>query len=125
MGLYNVALGRNGDSLAGGEEKDIFRKMTAAGMHFWYLPDAILYHSIPVYKLQKTFFDRLTHSIGASERLRTKALGPKAYCRRLVAEGVKWGGTLVLSLFYLLTLRPSCGAKLIRFRWNVTRGLVK
>ena len=125
VGLYNVALGRNGDSLAGGEEKDIFRKMTAAGMTFWYLPDAILYHSIPPYKLQRPYFDRLTLSIGASERLRTKALGPKAYLRRLLAEGVKWGGTLVLALYYLLTLRPACGAKLIRFRRNVTRGLVK
>lgn len=125
IGLYNVSLGRNGDSLAGGEEKDIFSKMTAAGMTFWYLPDAILYHSIPPYKLEKPYFDRLTHSIGASERVRTKTHGAGAYRRRLLAEAKKWGGTLVLWLYYLLTLRPSCGAKLIRFRRNVTRGLVK
>ena len=125
IGLYNVSLGRNGDSLAGGEEKDIFSKMTAAGMTFWYLPDAILYHSIPPYKVEKPYFDRLTHSIGASERVRTKTHGAGAYRRRLLAEAKKWGGTLVLWLYYLLTLRPSCGAKLIRFRRNVTRGLVK
>ena len=52
VGLYNVQLGRNGDSLTGGEEKDIFDKMKREGMQFVYLPGAILYHSIPGYKLE-------------------------------------------------------------------------
>jgi len=124
VGLYNVSLGRNGDSLAGGEEKDIFRKMTAAGMTFWYLPDAVLYHSIPPYKLQEPYFDRLTRSIGDSERLRTLAIGPSAYRRRLLSEGVKWCGTLVLAVSCLLTLRPAAARKLVRFRLRVTQGLL-
>lgn len=47
VGLFNVDLGRKGDSLVGAEEKDIFDKMTTSGMRFYYLPTAILYHLIP------------------------------------------------------------------------------
>ncbi len=123
VGLYNVELGRNGDSLAGGEEKDIFNKMTVAGMSFKYIPDAILYHSIPHYKLEPEYFNRLTYSIGSSERARTLAVSKKTYLVRMAKELVKWGGTLVLSVLYLFKGKPACGAKLIRFRRNVTRGL--
>ncbi|MBO4499072.1 MAG: glycosyltransferase [Bacteroidaceae bacterium] len=124
VGPYNVELGRNGGNLAGGEEKDIFDKMKTAGMSFRYLPDAILYHSIPKYKLEPDYFNRLTCGIGESERLRTKKISQASYIKRLAKEAVKWGGTLVLWVYYLLTLRPSCGNMLVRFRWNVTRNLL-
>ena len=51
VGLFNVELGRKGNSLIGAEEKDLFDKMTTNGMHFFYLPNAILYHIIPPHKL--------------------------------------------------------------------------
>lgn len=124
VGLYNTELGRNGDSLAGGEEKDIFNKMKKEGMKFAYLPGAILYHSIPAYKLEPDYFNRLTVSIGQSERARTKRLGGRAYNKRLLSEANKWIATIALWCFYLVTLRPQCGKMLVRFRSNVTRGLV-
>lgn len=124
VGLYNTALGRNGESLVGGEEKDIFSKMKNAGMKFRYLPDAVLFHSIPEYKLQKGYFDRLTCGIGESERKRTLGISRRSYYARVFKECVKWGGTLVLWLAFLLKGRPSCGNKLVTFRWNVTRNLL-
>lgn len=123
VGLYNVQLGRNGDSLTGGEEKDIFDKMKREGMQFVYLPDAILYHSIPAYKLEPDYFNRLTAGIGRSERARTLKTGQSSYRKRLLSELKKWCATLVLWCFYLVTFRPQCGNMLIRFRRNVTRGL--
>ena len=123
VGLYNVELGRNGDSLAGGEEKDIFSKMKRENMKFIYLPDAILYHSIPAYKLEPDYFNRLTVSIGESERARTLRIGRKAYRKRLLSECKKWCATLILWLYYLITFRVGRGNMLIRFRSNVTRGL--
>lgn len=123
VGLYNVELGRNGDSLAGGEEKDIFAKMKRENMKFVYLPDAILYHSIPAYKLEPDYFNRLTVSIGESERARTLRIGRKAYRKRLLSECKKWCATLTLWLYYLVTFRVGRGNMLIRFRSNVTKGL--
>ena len=124
VGLYNVELGRNGDSLGGGEEKDIFDKMKREGMQFVYLPQAILYHSIPGYKLEADYFNRLTTGIGQSERARTLRIGKSSYRKRLLSELKKWCATIVLWCFYLLTFRPGRGNMLIRFRRNVTKALL-
>ena len=124
VGLYNVELGRNGDSLGGGEEKDIFDKMKREGMQFVYLPCAILYHSIPGYKLEADYFNRLTTGIGQSERARTLRIGKSSYRKRLLSELKKWCATIVLWCFYLVTFRPSRGNMLIRFRRNVTKALL-
>lgn len=124
VGLFNVELGRKGDSLVGAEEKDIFDKMTTLGMRFYYLPTAILYHLIPEKKLSKDYFDRLTYSIGKSERMRTLNIGKWKYMKRLVSEMVKWAASIVLCIGHTLSGAPKRGWKLIQFRWNVTKGLV-
>jgi glycosyltransferase involved in cell wall biosynthesis len=124
VGLYNVDLGRKGDSLVGAEEKDIFDKMVSLGMRLYYLPNAILYHLIPEKKLSKDYFDRLTYSIGKSERMRTQALGKGKYVKRLFSECIKWAASIVLCIGHTLIGSPKKGWKLIQFRWNVTKGLL-
>lgn len=124
VGLFNVELGRKGSSLIGAEEKDLFDKMTTNGMHFFYLPDAILYHIIPPHKLTNDYFQRLTYSIGLSERYRTLHISRKKYYNRLLKELIKWGATILLWLKFLVTLQPAKGNKLVAFRRNVTRGLL-
>jgi glycosyltransferase involved in cell wall biosynthesis len=125
VGLFNVELGRKGDSLVGAEEKDIFDKMTTQGMRFYYLPTAILYHLIPEKKLSKDYFDRLTYSIGKSERMRTLSIGKGKYVKRLGSELVKWIASILLCIGHTLTGSPKKGWKLIQFRWNVSKGLLK
>ena len=125
VGLFNVELGRKGNSLIGAEEKDLFDKMTSRGMKFYYLPNAILYHLIPPKKLTQDYFDRLTYGIGVSERYRTMQIGKKKYLNRLLKEAVKWGGTMVLWTGFALKGQFSKGNKLVAFRKNVTRGLLK
>lgn len=125
VGLFNVELGRKGNSLIGAEEKDLFDKMTSRGMKFYYLPNAILYHLIPPKKLTQDYFDRLTYGIGVSERCRTQQIGRKKYLNRLLKEAVKWGGTMVLWIGFALKGQFSKGNKLITFRWNVSRGLLR
>ena len=124
VGLFNVNLGRKGDSLLASEEKDIFNKMRALGMKIYYLPNAILYHIIPEKKLGKDYFNRLTYSIGQSERIRTLGISKKAFHKRVLSEMIKWCGTLVLFAGYTMMLSPKKGWKLIQFRWNVTKGLL-
>jgi len=124
IGLFNVELGRKGNSLIGAEEKDLFDKMTTHGMHFYYLPNAILYHIIPPHKLTPDYFNRLTYGIGVSERYRTRRISQKKYLNRLAKEAVKWGGTLVLWCAFALRLQFAKGNKLVLFRRNVTCGLL-
>jgi len=125
VGLFNVELGRKGDSLVGAEEKDIFDKMTTQGMRFYYLPTAILYHIIPEKKLSKEHFDQLTFSIGKSERIRTLNISKTKYLKRLLSETIKWCATIVLFAWHILMLSPKKGWKLVLFRWNVTKGLFR
>ena len=124
VGLFNTALGRKGNSLMGAEEKDIFDKMTAQGMHFTYLPKMILHHIIPQKKLEADYFNRLTYQIGQSERTRTMAIGRGKYIKRLVSEAVKWAATIILFIGYTLACNSEKGVILIRFRHNVTKGLL-
>lgn len=124
VGTFNVDLGRKGDSLIGAEEKDLFDKMTTRGIRFFYLPSAVLYHLIPPRKLTDEYFDRLTRSIGQSERYRTLAISRAKYAKRLLAECVKWGATLLLWTGFLLKLQACKGHRLVRFRRNVTLGLL-
>ena len=124
IGLFNVDLGRKGENLIGAEEKDIFDKMTAQGMEFYYLPNAVLYHIIPESKLTKEYFDRLTFAIGQSERIRTLNISKKKFRARLFSELVKWCATFVLFFAYLLAFQPQKGLKLLAFRKNVTAGLL-
>ena len=44
--------------------------------------------------------------------------------KRLVSEAVKWAASIVLCIGYTLTGVPKRGWKLIKFRWNVTKGMV-
>lgn len=124
VGKYNTSLGRTGSSLAGGEEKDLFRKMDSIGVKYYYLPDSILYHIIPERKMSDEYFDNLTSGIGRSERIRTKSISGAAYCKRLISELVKWCGTIVLSVWYFFKGKPGSSRKLLRFRRNVTRELI-
>lgn len=124
IGLFNVELGRKGNSLIGAEEKDLFDKMTTRGMKFYYLPTAILYHLIPPKKLTKDYFNRLTYGIGVSEHYRTLQIGKKKLLVRLAKEAVKWGGTIVLWISFAIKGQFSKGNKLVVFRWNVTKGLL-
>ena len=124
IGLFNVELGRKGNSLIGAEEKDLYDKMTTRGMRFYYLPTAILYHIIPPQKLTQDYFDRLTHGIGVSERYRTQQISKKKYRKRLLLEAYKWCGTLALWCSFVLKGQPAKGNKLVQFRRNVTRGLL-
>lgn len=125
VGLFNVELGRKGNSLIGAEEKDLFDKMTSRGMKFYYLPTAILYHLIPPKKLTQDYFDRLTYSIGVSEHYRTLQISKKKYFVRLAKEAIKWAATIVLWTGFALRGKFSKGNKLISFRWNVTQGLLR
>lgn len=125
VGLFNVELGRKGNSLIGAEEKDLFDKMETLGMKFYYLPNAILYHIIPERKLTKDYLKRLSLGIGQSERYRTKSISEKKYFRRLVQEFVKWCGTIILWIGFALKGQFKKGNSLFTFRWNVTLGLLK
>lgn len=123
-GTFDPALGRSGTNPLGGEEKDFFMRLRAAGERYYFVPGAQIYHITPAYKLTEDYFNRLSRMIGVSERIRTRTQGLSAYAKRLFAEAIKWGGTLVLAFGFLLRMQPIKGKYLIRMRRNITCGLL-
>lgn len=122
-GLFNPELGRSGKNLMGGEEKDLFQRIRAAGHSIIYLPKLRIEHMIPPSRTTTDYIRRFGDGVGRSERLRSKAEG--TYKRRLLSEAVKWCATLFLLVGYTLIGRPVCGATLVLFRWHVTRNLLR
>jgi hypothetical protein len=123
-GYYNTELGRKGNSLIGAEDKDMFLRLIKNNINCYYFPCIPIYHHIPQAKLTDEYFRQLTHSIGLSERMRTKSVSGKAYYKRLFDEWIKWGASLILCIAYILALMPAKGIKLLQFRRYVTKGLL-
>lgn len=123
-GIFNTELGRSKNNLMGGEEKDIFYRIQSEGIPIYYFPDVAVNHVIPPHRTTADFIRRLGTGVGASERLRCKKLSKGSLFKRYLSEGFKWGATIVLWFFYLITLRPACGNMLVLFRKNVTLGLL-
>ena len=124
VGMFNTELGRTGDNLLAGEEKDLFNRIREAGYEILYFPNIGVKHCIPSRRTTYEFVERLAYGVGVSERLRTKKIGVGTYAKRLFMEMIKWGGTLVLWCQYTIQGHHSKGDILVHFRYQVTRGLI-
>ena len=124
VGVFNTELGRTGNNLLAGEEKDLFNRIRKAGGRILYFPNIGVKHCIPGRRTTKEFVALLAYGVGVSERLRTRHIGTGAYCKRLFMELAKWAGTIVLWCQYLLKGKKAKGEILVLFRYHVTRGLL-
>ena len=119
-GAFDTTLGRSGSSLVGGEESDLFARLSRGGERCIYVPQAVMYHIIPESKLTDEYFDRLTYNIGVTQRLRARLDG------RMFASGVaeygKWAVTLIIAAWYAVTGRGAAARKLLSMRNGITRG---
>ena len=120
-GLFNPELGRVGTRLIGGEESDLFARLREAGAPCYYVPGAVIGHRIPASKLTDDYFDRLCRNVGVSQRTRAAMAGREAELRR--RERLKWGATLLLAAWYVLTLRVPKARYLVRMRRNISKGI--
>lgn len=123
-GSFNTDLGRKGNSLMGAEDKDFFLRLMKGKENCYYIPNARIYHHIPKEKLTNTFFDKITLAIGKSERIRTQSLGHTQYLKRIFEEFFKWVASFIIWTSYIFFLKPAKANKLIKFRWNITKGLL-
>lgn len=124
IGNFNTNLGRTKELLLGGEEKDIFMRIHNLKKPIYYFPNICVNHCIPPKRTTTEFIKNLGYGVGVSERLRTKSLKKIEYPKRILAEIIKWGGTIILWIKYALTFQISKGNILIIFRYNVTKGLL-
>jgi cellulose synthase/poly-beta-1,6-N-acetylglucosamine synthase-like glycosyltransferase len=124
VGLFDVSLGRIGSSLSGGEEKDLFNKLYKHNMKVVYLPNALVYHSVPLERTLPSFIKKQGLGTGKSERIRSSNEGTLSYIKRLFIELMKWGASLLIALYYLCTLHYQRAKMILLFRYWVTLGLL-
>lgn len=120
-GLFNPSLGRKGESLIGGEESDLFARLRAHQEEILYTPQAIMWHLIPARKLTLEYLEKLSFQIGRTQRARAE-LSDRTTRLKFLEIG-KWGATLLIALFYLLTLQGAKSSALCRMRWAISRGI--
>ncbi len=124
IGGFDVTLGRIGADLSGGEEKDLFNKLYKHNMKVVYLPNALVYHSVPVERTLPSFIKKQGLGTGKSERIRSSNEGTLSYIKRLFIELMKWGASLLIALYYLFTLHYQRAKMILLFRYWVTLGLL-
>ena len=124
VGLFNTRLGRIGNELGGGEEKDIFQRIYNEKLNVLYVPDAVVYHSVPTKRTTVSFIRKQAIGTGEGEYLRVKNEGAISLAKRILQEILKWCFSLVLLFWYFITLRSEKGWMIIRFRFWVTKGLI-
>lgn len=122
-GYFNTELGRTGNILLGGEEKDIFMRLRAKGITPYYLPNVEIEHIIPESRTTIEYIERAGLGIGISEQIRCTSAGKQCLRKRHFQEFVKWCGTIVLATYYAITFRPQTSKVMLKFRKNVTKGL--
>ena len=125
VGEFNIELGRTGNNLLAGEEKDLFNRIRKAGYPILYFPNIGVKHCIPARRTTTEFVSRLAYGVGVSERLRTCHMGVSKYLKRIIMESIKWVGTIVLWFYYALQGKLPKGNILVIFRYHVTKGLMR
>lgn len=122
-GVFNTELGRKGDILIGGEEKDIFDRVAKGGGRIYFVPGAVADHIIPPSRVAAPHFRKMARMAGVSERIRTKSISGGAYFGALVKEGAKWIATWCIALWFLLCQQPLKAHYLVMMRHCISRGL--
>lgn len=120
-GGFDTELGRKGNELLGGEENDVFERIRSLGERIYYVPNAIVYHHISPRKLTREYFDKLSYGVGVSKYIRADKDGELRELYR--DEKLKRIYTLVIALFYVLTLQPQKAVWLWRMRQGISKGV--
>lgn len=124
IGMFNTDLGRKGGNLAGSEEKDIFKRIYLhENLKVLYVPDAMVYHCVPVERTTTEFIKKQALGTGKSERQRVKHIGFGATLNRYFLEVIKWGGSIALYFIYLFKGKSAKGKMIMKFRFWVSKGL--
>lgn len=124
VGDFNTELGRKGNNLAGSEEKDIFLRIYRhADLSVIYVPDAIVYHCVPIERTTSEFIKKQAIGTGKSERVRVKNEGFLSSLKRSIMELVKWAASLFLYFVYLFKGQSAKGKMIVKFRYWVSQGL--
>lgn len=124
FGMFDTTLGRSGKTLLGSEEKAFFDRIRKNGLQMRYWSGMALTHRIGSHRLSKSYLEKQSIGIGRSERMRVEG-EPAQFLKKLLSELFKIGGSIILSILYLLRGRVRAAWFLQRFRYWVLKGFLR
>lgn len=124
VGYFDTGLGRKGESLNAGEEKELFRRLRSISTDIYYLPDAFLYHRVGEQRLTREYIRKQALGLGQSMKLRLSGATAAQFFKNWTMETGKLLASFPLALFYLLIFQPSKATMLFRFRWWIWKGYI-
>lgn len=122
IGMFDPDLGRKGDNIDGGEEKDIFFKINQLNLPVYYLPHVSVQHVIEQPRLTYAYIKKLSIGIGKSERLRLKKQGFLFETLNFFKLIAKFIAGLLIALYYTLTFQLAKAKAIVQFRIDVFKG---
>ena len=122
---FDTRLGRFGTVLTGGEEKELFYRLKNKGVSLWYIADAVVYHLVPPERTTVDFIRKQAEGTGRGKRIQAQIEGNLSILKALISEDLRWGASVFISLFYFITFRFSKAIMILRFRYWVSRALIK
>ncbi len=121
---FNTKLGRTGEVLTGGEEKELFYRLKRNGVQLWYIPEAIVYHLVPAERTTFDFIRKQATGTGRGKKVQAKIEGGFSIFKTYVYEDLRWGASLLIALYYFLSFRFPKGIIILRFRYWVSKALI-
>ena len=121
---FDTRLGRFGTTLTGGEEKELFYRLKNKGVGVWYIADAIVFHLVPAERTTVDFIREQAIGTGRGKKIQAKIEGRFSLFRAYLSEGLKWGASIFISLFYFITFRFQKAILILGFRYWVSRALL-
>ena len=64
FGIFREELGRRGDELVGGEDRELYQRLIRGDSHVVYEPEALAYHKVEPERLTKKYFRRWFWDVG-------------------------------------------------------------
>ncbi|MDH3709145.1 MAG: glycosyltransferase family 2 protein [Cyclobacteriaceae bacterium] len=125
IGGFNPQLGRKGDFLGSGEEKDVFLTLHQSKKIIHYVPAVHVFHTIPNNRLESDYIKKMAIGIGMSEATRLQQAPWKQRIIKWLQEFFKIGATIILVLYYTITFRWPKANMLLKFRIWVLNGFLK
>lgn len=122
-GYFNHELGRKGGNLVGGEERDLFERFSQHNITIHYVPQALVYHCVPLQRTTADFIKKQAIGTGISERGMFKNYTFAMRIKFIASEIKKWVGSIILFFIYMLKRKPQKACMIIRFRIWLLQGL--
>ena len=99
VGIFATRLGRKGNGLLGFEDTEIQQRIHGLEKHVLYVPEAVVFHHVPVERMTRRYFARRAYFTGRSRAIRMNMQQGK---KATMFEAAKIGKTLIFGTIKLL-----------------------